>query len=271
MGVEKLPDLQQPIWCDICDRARPVLSYTWYAEGAHRAARHTHVRAHIICPQAGAYWVVTPAGTWLVPAGLAIWIPPLVPHEVYTHGSASARIFFVDQFHAEALPARCGTVKVSPFLDALLSRAVEYGNDYTPESPAARLARVLLDELAAMEFAPILLPISKNPRVARIMERLIEDPERADGFAQLAREAAVSPRTLARLFRRETGMTLTQWKTNLRLAEAIKRLARGATVTDVALDLGYGSTSSFIYMFRSRLGVPPGHYRIRGKAGATTH
>ena len=34
----------------------------------------------------------------------------------------------------------------------------------------------------------------------------------------------------------------------------------GAAVTNVALDLGYDSTSAFIAMFRRSLGVPPGHY-----------
>jgi AraC-like DNA-binding protein len=47
------------------------------------------------------------------------------------------------------------------------------------------------------------------------------------------------------------------------LVESIERLSRGATVTQVALDLGYNSTSSFVYMFRSNLGVSPGHYQAR--------
>jgi len=63
--------------------------------------------------------------------------------------------------------------------------------------------------------------------------------------------SGASPRTLARLFRGETGMTLSQWRTRLRLVESIERLARGASVSDVAKDLGDCSTSSFVYMFRS--------------------
>lgn len=55
-------------------------------------------------------------------------------------------------------------------------------------------------------------------------------------------------------------MTFTQWRTRLLLIEAIERLTHGATVTEVALDLGYSTTSSFVYMFRSNLGVSPGAY-----------
>ncbi len=265
MTVEKLPDLNPPALGDISDPKRPILSFAWHTTEPHRAAAHSHVRAHIIHPEVGTLWVVTREGTWLVPSGQAIWIPPRVYHEVYSHGAVSARMLFVDQAYADPLPQRSGTVKVSPLLAELIIRAVGYGNDYSLGGPAARLAQVLLDELVAMEIAPLLLPISRDARLARVMKMLIEEPASQDGLEQLARKAGASPRTLERLFRNETGLTFTQWKTRLILVKAIERLAHGATVTEVALDLGYSTTSSFVYMFRSNLGVSPGYYRVTGQ------
>ena len=49
------------------------------------------------------------------------------------------------------------------------------------------------------------------------------------------------------------------------LSRAIERLEKGEQVTEVALDLGYGSPSSFTYMFRKRLGVPPRQYKSGAK------
>jgi AraC-like DNA-binding protein len=261
MNIENLPPLNPPDFGDICDASRPILSFSWQAEGPHRAAAHEHPRAHIIHPQTGTYWVVTPQGTWLVPAGQAIWIPPRIHHEVYSQGAVSARMLFVDPAYAGPLPQRSGTVKPSTLLSELLLRAVEYGNDYQANGPAARLARVLLDELAAMELAPLLLPISKNPRLARVMNRLVENPAAPDGLDEIAKRVGTSPRTIARLFRSETGMSFKQWKTRLLLVESIERLCRGTSVTAVAIDLGYSSTSSFVYMFRTHLGMPPGRYK----------
>ena len=63
-------------------------------------------------------------------------------------------------------------------------------------------------------------------------------------------------------------MTFTQWKTRLLLIESVEPVARGGSVTEVALDLGYSSTSSFVYMFRSNLGVSPGRYQARTAAGS---
>ena len=62
---------------------------------------------------------------------------------------------------------------------------------------------------------------------------------------------------LARLFFRKTGMTYSQWNTLMVVLEGIERLTRGNWITDVALDLGYTTTSSFVYMFRQNVGLAP--------------
>jgi AraC-like DNA-binding protein len=58
-------------------------------------------------------------------------------------------------------------------------------------------------------------------------------------------------------------LTFSQWRTRLRLVESVERLERGAAVSEVAYDLGYGSVSAFVHMFRSHMGVPPGRYASR--------
>jgi len=263
MDIENLPTPGTPDFGSVVDPARPILSLSWTAEGPHRAAAHRHPRAQIVCPTKGAYWVATPQGSWLAPPGQAVWIPPHVRHEVYSHGSVEALLLFVDIAHAGGLPRTCMAVEVSPLLRALFGRAVEHGNDYAAGGPAARLARVLLDELARMAAAPFFLPLSRDRRLSRLMERLLAAPADEARLDALASGAGASPRTLARLFRRDTGMTFAEWRTRLRLIAAIDRLGRGATVTDVAFELGYSSASAFTYMFRRSVGTPPAAWQRR--------
>lgn len=259
MGVENLPHLNPPDFGNVRDPTRPILSFSWRFEGAHRAAAHEHPRAHIIHPSEGAYWAMTPEGRWLVPSGQALWIPPWVHHEVFSTGTVSAQMLFVDPDCCERLPLRAGTVRMSPLLAQLLARAVDYGNDGDPGGKAARLAAVLLDELADMRVAPLLVPVSTDERLAAVMRQILDDPGCPAELADLGRVGGASPRTLARLFKQETAMTFSQWRTRVRLVHAIDRLARGASVTTVAADLGY-STSSFVYMFRTNMGETPRTY-----------
>jgi AraC-like DNA-binding protein len=72
--------------------------------------------------------------------------------------------------------------------------------------------------------------------------------------------AGASSRTLARLFRKETGMSFGAWRQQARLLDALRRLATGEAVTNVALDLGYASPSAFTSMFRRTLGRAPSRY-----------
>jgi hypothetical protein len=51
--------------------------------------------------------------------------------------------------------------------------------------------------------------------------------------------AGASARTLARLFRRETGMSFQEWRRQLRLTEGLAALSEGETPARVAAAVGY--------------------------------
>lgn len=260
MDVEKLPSLRVEDFGSLEDPARPVLSLDWSAQGPHRVGAHTHPRAQIIYQGTGVYRVKTDLGSWVVPPSQAIWIPPFVYHEAFTNCSASALMFFVDRSCTAALRGECTVVGVSPLLKELFSRAVRYGNDYAAAGKEVRLVKVILDELGGLEPAPLHLPLASDKRLRRVMDRLLETPADERGLDELAALCGASARTLARLFRRETGMTFTEWRKQLRLLEAIDRLGQGQSVTSVALDMGYRSASAFIAMFRQTLGATPNRY-----------
>ena len=74
----------------------------------------------------------------------------------------------------------------------------------------------------------------------------------------------MSGRTLARRFEAELSMGLRSWRRRLRLFKAIELLGGGLGVTQTAMELGYGSTSAFIYAFRTDMGCGPQTY-MRGR------
>ncbi|MGD9749612.1 MAG: helix-turn-helix domain-containing protein [Acidimicrobiia bacterium] len=261
MNIEDLPDLAPPDLGGVEDPSRPIVSFAWRADQPHRAAAHRHPRAHIIEVLEGSLWSATPDGCWLIPTNQAIWIPPRIFHRVYSHGPVSARMVFVDESSATALPTRSGTVAVSVLLSELMARAVDHGNDYPAHSPMFRLSAVLLDELATMAVAPLLIPMARDPRLADVMNQLTADPGCDDSLASIAARSGASSRTIARLFSAEVGMTFTQWRSRVRLITSIERLNNGATVTQVATELGYSSSAAFTHMFRSSLGQLPSSYQ----------
>ncbi len=65
---------------------------------------------------------------------------------------------------------------------------------------------------------------------------------------------------MARLFVRETGSRFVDWRHQVRLAQALVRLAQGQNIAAVARAVGYDSASAFTAMFRHSLGKTPRDY-----------
>jgi AraC-like DNA-binding protein len=57
-------------------------------------------------------------------------------------------------------------------------------------------------------------------------------------------------------------MSFGRWRQQARLLHALRLLAVGESVTAVALEAGYESTSAFISMFKKTFGTTPGRYHV---------
>jgi AraC-like DNA-binding protein len=78
------------------------------------------------------------------------------------------------------------------------------------------------------------------------------------GLEDIARAVHSSPFHLARIFRRETGLAIHQYRNRLRLRAALKRLVEQENdLTALALDLGFASHSHLSDTFRRAFGVAP--------------
>ncbi len=78
----------------------------------------------------------------------------------------------------------------------------------------------------------------------------------------IASHVYLNPAYLSRLFKKETGMTLTEYVTELRVAEAKRLLVEtDNTITAIAEDIGYYNYSYFSKIFREIVGVTAGEYR----------
>ncbi len=260
--IEKETLLQPSTTGQIINPDLPVVSIALDIE-REQGAPHTHPRAQLLYSIQGVMRVVTSLGTWLVPSTQAVWIPSMIEHQVIANEAIALRTIYVDPAWTEGLPNDCCVIAVSELLRALILRAVKIGNSYPSEGPERRLMDVILDELRQMKRAPLHLPMPKHARVRKVIDALIAHPEDSRTIEAWSAVVGSSPRTLSRLFLKQTGMSFGAWRRRLRLMEAIDRLGKGESVTQVAFELGYQSTSAFSAMFRSELGVSPKCYSLQ--------
>jgi AraC-like DNA-binding protein len=250
---------QSPL-VEIVRMERPVVAYPQdYAPG-DTVQRHRHPVGQLIYAATGVMTVTTRDGAWVVPPQRAVWVPPFVTHAIRMTGVVTMRTVYVEPM--DGLPQTCGVVQVSSLLRELVLRAVSFRQPYDVDGADARIATVLLDEIKAAPVAPLHLKLPTDARALRVVRALEADPGDARSLATWGKAAGASSRTLARVFRAETGLGFRAWRQQLRLLRALERLADGDAVTTVAIELGYDSPSAFIAMFKKALGVPPSQYFV---------
>lgn len=129
------------------------------------------------------------------------------------------------------------------------------------------LARTLRD--AHGETARTLAPVDRaaRERVEAAREIVARRPGDDIPLAALARAVGTSPFHFARLFARVAGSPVHRYRTRMRLALALERLACGESdITRLALDLGFSSHSHFTTSFRGAFGVAPSEWRRAARA-----
>ena len=234
---------------------------------------HSHYAGQFDYATSGVMTVKTEHGTWVVPPSRAVWIPPRTEHEAGITGSVAMRTVFVAPEFCRQLPDRCTVVSVTALLRELILAAIDVGEGPHLDRAGSRLVDVLLDQIRAAETMPGHLAHPREPRLRALTDELLHDLSDGRTLEDCAAALGMAPRTFARFFQRETGMTFGAWRQQQRLMESTRMLAAGSSVTEAALKAGYDSTSAFIAMFRQAMGVSPGKFFAgkRPQAGAAAY
>jgi AraC-like DNA-binding protein len=250
--VPKSRKLWKPLDASVLVRTFGVTFTEGFVSKAHR-----HEWDQFTYATHGVLTVKTEKGTWVIPPHRAVWVPAGIEHVEVMSGPVAARSLFFVAGLATFSPRECTAVNVSPLLRELILATIRVGV-LDGEIPAqSRMAAIILDQFEALAEAPLQLRTPSDPRAVRIAVLLEKSPASAESLKMLARQAGASKRTIERLFKTETGVSFQQWRQRLRIIQALRLLASGESVTNVALDVGYSSTSAFIAMFRRELGTTP--------------
>jgi len=207
----------------------------------------------------GVMTVRTERCAWLVPPHRGLWLPAGFRYRVEMAGTVAIRMLYIRPGRAaafaRALP-ECTVVNVRPLLRELIVRTCLLGALDSNVAEQRRLIGVIFDELKSLTVVPLQLPMPQERRAARLAGMAESDVP----LGEMLRRSGASRRTMERLFREETAMSLGRWLRRRKVLEGLRRLAAGEAVGTVAVDLGYNSASAFIAMFRRELGETPRRY-----------
>lgn len=246
--------------------ALPAPIYFRFAQVPAEATypRHRHAWGEFVYSFSGVMEVKLDNHHYLAPPQYGIWLPPRVEHTGLNRYETCFCSVYVAEEYCAALPRSTCAITVSPLVRALLDHLRQHPPGPQRSDEDERLLRVLVDQLAGAPCAGSYLPTSDDPLLGPVLRALEAQPGDNRSLPELAHTAHTTERTLMRRCQRDLGMSFAEWRQRLRVVKAMPRLEAGHTVENIALDLGYGSASAFIAMFRRMLGVTPDEFRREG-------
>ncbi|MBY0295558.1 MAG: helix-turn-helix transcriptional regulator, partial [Methylobacterium sp.] len=201
---------------DYQDVPRPLAVMPKTYPAGSTTGLHSHPRAQLLYATAGLMVAGTALGTWVVPSGHALWIPPGVLHDVTMCGPVAMSSAYIAVDGTAAAQTPCRVLRVSRLLAAALAAIAEEPVLYDEAGRGGLLAALVLDEIMRAPETPLALPMPQDPRLRRVCAQIVADPRAPGDLDAWAGLAGASRRTLTRRFRAETGLSFGAWRTRAR-------------------------------------------------------
>ncbi len=235
---------------------RPIVAVRTEYPPGHIIKPHRHRRGQLISGASGVVILTTSAGTWMMPPQRGMWIPSATMHRVRTVGAVSMQSLYIEP-NAIPMPPHCQVVGITPFMRSLMTEALSLPAEYDLKGRAGALMELIQHEMQQLPVLPLSLQYPADGPLAKRCRIFIEKPNIHETIDDWSDALGMSRRTFTRFFRRETGQSFAAWRQQACLMSALPRLAAGASVTIVALDLGYENPAAFTLMFKRAFGSSP--------------
>jgi AraC-like DNA-binding protein len=243
-----------------------------------RAHRHAELELNLVVRGTASYllgdrrYALTPGTlTWLFPGQDHVLVDESSDHELWWavfRPALVARIATTPQ--ARPLLAEDPAGQFSRRLDS--SRVRRLGALFHEVRDAQKVDDVLVNTglayllsfawRALLDSDDVVEGVDLHPAVETVARMLRADPDAGD-LAALARAASLSPSHLSRIFKEETGVSISRFRNQQRLQRFLRLYGRGRRTTALAaaLEAGFGSYAQFHRVFREQTGRSPSALR----------
>lgn len=187
----------------------------------------------------------------------------------WSHAGQLAEQFPLARVEPDRIYVRDGALMTSAGVTAGIDMALALvANDHGAAialKVAKRLLVVAQRQGGQSQFSPYLNAAADDSSpVAKIQRYVMEHIAESFSVERLAEVVSMSPRSFARIFAREAGVTPAEFVLRARI-DAARSLLEGSemAIKAVAWHCGFGSASRMRVIFGQRLGVTPTQYRER--------
>jgi hypothetical protein len=236
--------------------------FVWFEENwVHDDILHHHQKGQLVYVESGFQYITIEEKIYLLPQNHAVWIPPLAVHKTNSHSEKiKLMIMFADVSTKAHFYQEVNVFSVPPVLKEMIKYAEKWSKLMTSDQDEYLFLQALFNELPRFVEHSLTLHISvpRDKRLIKVMEYLHNHYHHEIKMEDLSDAALLSLRTLERIFKRETGLTLIKYQQMLRIIKSLELLSSGnLTVSETAYKVGYKSVQAYTRSFYSVMQFRP--------------
>lgn len=231
-------------------------AYVWYQKNwTHDDYEHVHARGQLSFVSQGYQYFYIENRIYLVPQNHVIWIPSKVKHKSRSEAEhvdlmviLYANVPEIDFFRSVHIFA------VPTVLREMLGYASKWSQNFEENKEQYHFLQAILNCLPnfCSENHNLQIPIPSNEKLIPICEEINNNFKYAIDIEMLARKAAMSARSLQRIFKAETGITVQKYHQLIRILKSIEMIdQKKFTLTEIAYMVGYKSLSAFTSSYQA--------------------
>lgn len=236
--------------------AIPSESYIWYEDNwAHDKYEHSHQRYQLTYVEDGYQYFHINKQIFLVPQNHVIWIPSNLSHR--TTSQAKTVNLMIILFKTTPDQTFYKDIHVFPapaVLKEMLLYAAKWNQQLFDEEEHTVFLRAILQSLPYFceENQFLKIPVPIDQRLTPVCNYINVNYRYTSDTDTLAHLANMSVRSLQRIFKQQTGITIQKYTQLIRILKSIELIDTGQyTLTQIATMIGYKSLSAFTSSYQS--------------------
>lgn len=239
--------------------------FVWFEDDwKHDDILHSHQKGQLVYVESGFQYLTIEEKIYLLPQNHAAWIPPNAVHKTNSHSEKiKLMIMFSDVSSNEDFYHQINVFSVPPVLKEMIKYSEKWSKNVKKNADESTFLKALFNELPhfVAHSLQLHLTLPKDKRLSKVMEYLHNNYNKDFKIEELSDIALLSLRTLERIFKNETGITLHKYQQILRIIKSLELLSSiDLTVSEVAYEVGYKSLQAYTRSFLSVMNCRPSDF-----------
>ncbi|SIT23141.1 transcriptional regulator, AraC family [Chryseobacterium ureilyticum] len=241
-------------------------AYVWCEKDwRHDTYEHVHDRAQLTFVEEGYQYFHIDQKIYLVPQHHVIWIPSKKAHKITSEAkTVNLMVFLFKSVFEDDFYNNVQVFAAPPVLKEMLFYASKWNQSLLENEEQDIFFRAILKSLPNLykESNGLEIPVPMDTRLIPVCNDINANFKYNLDIDSLAEKATMSVRSLQRIFKNETGITLQKYLQLTRILKSIELIdTQHYTLSEIAYKVGYQSLSAFTNAYFAVMKAKPKIYK----------